>query len=306
MPPFESALFPLVRRLKRPVRARALVCGHRGSPREAPENTLASFEKAIASGADLVEFDVQLSQDGEALVIHDEKVDRTTDGRGEVRKLPAARIRELDAGSWFSPAFRGERVPTLDETLDLLRGRAVPLVELKVKKNHGTDAGARVVAALGRAGMLEDAVVICHDVARAREVAGAAQRTPVALLTLTKGQARAAQKQECVSGLDIYWKSISLRLLAELRARPGFFLTPWTVNREKDQERLLGLGLECLITDAPGALRALVDRLDLERMEHELLSRLARGEDVDLELEKTDDPSPDELACEETREAEGG
>ncbi|MBI3726435.1 hypothetical protein HY251_21135 [bacterium] len=300
MAPTESALFSLVRRV-RPVgpHARALVCGHRGAPTEAPENTLASFARALEVGAELVEFDVQVASCGELVVIHDDGLERTTNGTGEARKLPAAEIRELDAGSWFSPAFLGERVPTLDETLDLLRGRAVPLIEVKVSPKRSPDAGERVVRALERHGMLEDAVVICHDTTRAAEVRRASPGTPISLLAITKRQARAAATRDEVSGLDIYWKSISLKLVTELRARPGFFLTPWTVNRPADQERLLGLGVEALITDAPAALRALVDRLDTAEVEARLTERLRSGEDVDLELEPGTEPSPEALAAQE-------
>ena len=94
---------------------------------------------------------------------HDDKVDRTTNGSGEVARLATGAIRELDAGSWFSDAHAGERVPLLDETLELLRGRAVPLIEIKAKRRKAPDAGKRVVAALARAGMLDAAVVICRD-----------------------------------------------------------------------------------------------------------------------------------------------
>lgn len=91
-----------------------LIIGHRGAAALAPENTLASFRKAVALGVDAVELDVRLSGDGELVVIHDEWVERTTDGAGRVADLPFAALRRLDAGG-------GERIPTLDEVL-----RAVP------------------------------------------------------------------------------------------------------------------------------------------------------------------------------------
>lgn len=294
----ESRLFALVRRVK-PTWFGALVTAHRGSSQDAPENTLAAFTRALDAGADLVEFDVHVSADGDVMVIHDEKVDRTTDGSGDVYRMPTKAIQELDAGSWFSRAYEGERVPTLDETLDVLKRRAVPLIEMKVKRKRSADAGQRVVAALARHGMLEEAVVICREAERAREVHAASPATPIAYLTYTKRQARGAAKLPFVAGLDLYWKSLSLRLISDLRARAGFFMTPWTVNRRVDQERLLAMGVETLITDCPGALRDLIERFEFSRAE-DLLQRFRRtGEDVDLEQEPDrGGAAPDDLAAE--------
>lgn len=103
---------------------RPLLGGHRGNPAELPENTLASFRSALELGVDLVECDVHLSSDGRLVVIHDHTVDRTTNGRGPVRDLTGAELAALDAGG-------GERVPFLEEVLDLAAGRAHVAVELK-------------------------------------------------------------------------------------------------------------------------------------------------------------------------------
>ena len=110
-----------------------LVDAHRGTSAWFPENTLAAFEAAIASGADSVELDVQLSADGVAVVIHDDTVDRTTNGSGAVAQLTAAELGALDAGSWKSPSFSGEPIPTLEQCLWLLAGTARINMELKAR-----------------------------------------------------------------------------------------------------------------------------------------------------------------------------
>ena len=107
-----------------------VVC-HRGASHHAPENTLASADKAIALGADFVELDVRESADGVLFVMHDRTVDRTTNGSGEIAAMSSAEIAALDAGAWFGPAFAGERVPRLDDFLANLKGRAGAYVELK-------------------------------------------------------------------------------------------------------------------------------------------------------------------------------
>jgi glycerophosphoryl diester phosphodiesterase len=112
-------------------RQTVLVDAHRGASASCPENTLAAFRAALEAGADSVEFDTRLSADGEVVVIHDSSVDRTTDGRGEVDALTLAELRSLDAGSWKSPDFAGERIPTLDEALAELARAPRTNVELK-------------------------------------------------------------------------------------------------------------------------------------------------------------------------------
>jgi glycerophosphoryl diester phosphodiesterase len=102
--------------------ADTLNIAHRGANSLAPENTLAAFRKAVELGSDGFELDVQFSRDGKLVVIHDEKVDRTTNGKGLVKDLTLAELKDLDAGSWFGPEFGKEKIPTLDEVLGEFQG----------------------------------------------------------------------------------------------------------------------------------------------------------------------------------------
>lgn len=104
---------------------------HRGASGYAPENTMAAFEKAVKMKADYFELDVQLTKDGELIVIHDTSVDRTTDGSGKVKNMTLEELKRLDAGSWFGEEFAGEKLPTLGEVLDAYRGKSGILIELK-------------------------------------------------------------------------------------------------------------------------------------------------------------------------------
>lgn len=96
------------------------IIGHRGAKGSAPENTLTSFRKAKELGATWVEFDVKETEDGVLIVMHDETLERTTDLRGEVMQTTWKKLQEADAGAWFDTHFRGERVPTLEQTFHLL------------------------------------------------------------------------------------------------------------------------------------------------------------------------------------------
>ena len=108
-----------------------VVIAHRGASSVAPENTLVSAEQGIAYGADMIELDIHLTKDGEVVVIHDHLVDRTTNGTGAIADMTLAEIQKLDAGSWKDPKFSDQRIPTLDEFLKLVNGRATVLIEIK-------------------------------------------------------------------------------------------------------------------------------------------------------------------------------
>ncbi len=111
--------------------AKPVVFAHRGAKKYAPENTLASFQKALELGAQALELDITLSKDGEVVVIHDDSVERTTNGKGAIADLNLEEIKKLDAGAWFSKGFVGEKIPTLEEVLALVQGKALINIEIK-------------------------------------------------------------------------------------------------------------------------------------------------------------------------------
>ncbi len=107
------------------------IIGHRGGAAGFPENTLAAFKKAVELGADGVEFDVQLTKDGEVVVIHDELIDRTMTGSGLVKEHTLKELRQMSAGEFFSPDFKSEKIPTLAEVLEVVQDLEVINIELK-------------------------------------------------------------------------------------------------------------------------------------------------------------------------------
>ncbi len=108
-----------------------LAAAHRGANYAAPENTLAAIRKAVELGADIVEMDVRQTKDGHLILMHNATVSHTTNGQGKVNNLTLEQIKALDAGSWFGEEFTGERVPTLEEALDVIRGKAAADFDLK-------------------------------------------------------------------------------------------------------------------------------------------------------------------------------
>jgi glycerophosphoryl diester phosphodiesterase len=126
-----------------------LVIAHRGAPNHAPENTLAAFDKALALGFPHIELDAQLSADGVPVVFHDDTLERTTDGAGPLAARTLAELKRLDAGAWYGAAFRGERIPTLEEVLVRYRGRAYLHLELKSEE---AELPSKVAALLVKTG----------------------------------------------------------------------------------------------------------------------------------------------------------
>lgn len=132
-----------------PNKKNVIIIGHRGAAGLAPENTLASFKKAMEFKVDLMELDVHVSKDDSLIVMHDYDVERTTSGEGDIEDLTYSYIKTLDAGSEFKPEFKGEKVPTLDEVLKLSGGKTKVLIELKwPKKGLYTDLVKKVIACI--------------------------------------------------------------------------------------------------------------------------------------------------------------
>lgn len=134
-----------------------IVVGHRGTTKFAPENTIPAFEIAIEYGADLIEMDIRETKDGELVIMHDETVDRTTNGTGKVAEHTLKEIKELDAGSWFSPEFEGVRVPTLRGALRAIRGKALPDIDFKA------GAPSKLIRVLREEGMMENITLYCGN-----------------------------------------------------------------------------------------------------------------------------------------------
>ncbi len=136
------------------------VIAHRGASHARPENTIPAFEHAIELGVDLLEFDVRLTADGHAVIMHDTSVKRTTDGDAPVGKMTLAEVRELDAGATFNDSYRGTRVPTLDEALEYAGPTGVGLdVQIYATDDSAAPLTRTVVDALQRHGFDDRAFI---------------------------------------------------------------------------------------------------------------------------------------------------
>lgn len=230
------------------------VLAHRCGGALAPENTLAGLGIAAALGCRGVEFDVMLSADGVPVVIHDETVDRTTDGHGCVAELSLAELRRLDAGLWRGAAFAGERLPALVETLERCAslGLAVNL-EIKPATGHDADTGRVVVETLmqGLASTLTGLVLSSFSeraLAAARAVCPDFQYGLLFGVLPEDWQARASALQ--VDAIHADTRHLSETTVAVLR-EAGYRVAAYTENDPVSATRLRRWGVDSVITDRP-------------------------------------------------------
>jgi glycerophosphoryl diester phosphodiesterase len=232
------------------------VIGHRGASGHAPENTLAAFRRAVELGARFIETDLQLSRDAQFVCIHDPTLDRTTNGRGPVHGQTLAELRQLDAGSWFSAEFAGERIPTLDEVLEFANEADVNLY-LELKTAGAWGAAQTLVGAVTVARATARAVVISFDSAT---LEAARQREPTLMTGLlfdrdTPGIVKEAVR---VGARQIAPRAscVTPELIADAR-RADLQVVAWTVNDPADMRRLAAVGVQGIITDYPDRFAAL-------------------------------------------------
>jgi glycerophosphoryl diester phosphodiesterase len=234
---------------------RPVVIAHRGLSGLFPENTLLAFERALDAGAEMLELDVTLSRDGVPFVLHDAELDRTTDGSGLAALHTAAQLRALDAGGWFSPEHRGQRLPELAEVLTLARGRAAVNVEIKAEAVTERIAGGvveKAIAAVHAAGMA-DAVLLSSFAPRAlhqaREVDPALWRGTLFDPAVHRDRPPAAILAETGSrSFHLARDEVTPYLVEECHAH-GAAVLVYTVNDPREMQALFGLGVDGVFTD---------------------------------------------------------
>lgn len=237
---------------------RPWIIAHRGASGEAPENTMAAFRLAVEQGADMVETDVHLTADGMLVAIHDATLDRTTSGRGFVKDYPLDQIRALDAGSWFSPEYAGERVPTLEELLEWASGRIPVCVEIKNGPIYYPEIEARVIEALRRHDMVDQAMVISFDhlaILRSKELCPElAGGVLFACRPVDPASLALAARAEAALP---HWSNLTADLVEGVHGR-DLAVSSWAVDGEREARWVRSLGVDGIATNYPGRLVSLL------------------------------------------------
>lgn len=231
------------------------IIAHRGSPKAAPENTLASFRQAAREGATWVEFDVALTADGRPVVFHDDALDRTTDGAGLLADTPFDILRDLDAGSWFSRQFTGEMVPTLEECLDLFAELGLGF-NMEIKPTPGREVETAEVALATARLCWEGPLPLISSFSRI-SVAAAKEVQPgwprgILFDHVPEDWREVAAKLDVVS-VGANQRHLTPEVVAAVHA-DGRKVTSYTVNDTVRAELLFSWGVDAVFTDLPGVM----------------------------------------------------
>ena len=233
------------------------VMAHRGLSADAPENTLYAFSDAISAGADFIELDVQQTRDGVLVVMHDSNLKRTTGVNKDIWDVDYADIQDLDAGSWFDPAYANARIPTLEETLQFVDKRAKLNIEIKPTK-HGSDTLEQDVAELITRYQYTDACYVTSfsygSLKKVKE-ANPEIRTGY-LMSVAYGQFYSLKYADAFSLNKVFVTS----QVVNAAHQQGKQIFAWTVNGMSEVRSLCNLHVDSIITDDPVMVQNVISR----------------------------------------------
>ncbi|MDW4551213.1 glycerophosphodiester phosphodiesterase family protein [Defluviimonas sp. D31] len=242
------------------------VIGHRGAAAARPENSMASVLKAIEDGADWVEIDVQESADGEVIVAHDSDFMKSAGNPLKVWDATTDDLGQIDIGSWFDPAYSGERTPLLRDVLLAAKGRSRVIIELKYY-GHDVDLENRVIAIVEETGMADSIATMSLKYPAVQKMRAQRPEWRTGVL--------AATAVGDLTGLEGDFLAVSLTMVSPMLIRraesAGKDVYVWTVNDAATMSRMISMGVGGLITDEPKLAR----RVIVERNALPTISRLA-------------------------------
>jgi glycerophosphoryl diester phosphodiesterase len=231
-----------------------IIVAHRGASLVAPENTIAAFEAAVRQNADAVELDVQLTGDGELIVLHDDTLDRTTNGTGKVSQSVLQMIKELDAGAWFGDAFKKEPVPTLADVFEAIGRKTFINIELKNYSSPFDDLAEKVAQLVKRHNLENQVFFSSFNPFALRAAKRQLPNVPTGFLTL-KGLSRSWIESlvENIAPFDAihpHLSDISPQTVHRAKQN-GKKLFTYTVNTPQEIVAITNLGVNGIITDDP-------------------------------------------------------
>ncbi len=231
-----------------------MVFAHRGASAYAPENTLSSFQLAVELGAPAIELDVKLTGDGEVVVLHDQTLDRTTNGNGDIRQFTLTQLRKVDAGEKFDSKFRGEHIPTLREVFDLFGNSVILNIELTNYASPQDDLLTRVVSLIKQFHLEESTLFSSFLPVNLIKARGMCPDVPIGLLTFPgwKGWFFRSPMNFWIprEAIHSHISDISPDFI-ERQHRSGKRVHVWTVNAADSIQCMFEYGVDGIFTDDP-------------------------------------------------------
>jgi glycerophosphoryl diester phosphodiesterase len=233
------------------------IIAHRGASAYAPENTFAAFEKALAMGCHVVEFDVMCNEEGEPYVFHDEKLKRTSNGRGYFSKASNDYLDSLDAGKWFSKKFKGEKIPHFKEVIEWLAFSNMQAnIEIKPCKGMTEQTTIATLSHINRYWPQDKPLPLLSSfeweaLSLTRNIA---PEMPLGLL-MEKWEPNGLNKAKQIEALSIHIERRGLKQdHVEIMKSNGYQVFVYTVNRKKQAEKLFSWGVDAIFSDYPDLL----------------------------------------------------
>lgn len=236
------------------------IIAHRGASGYTPENTMAAFERAVQLGAGFIETDLHLTRDARFVAIHDDTLERTSNGRGPVRDHTLAELRALDVGLWYDRQFAGQQIPTLEEILAFARKHDV-VFYLEIKHGAAWGMDHALVGALQNAENAARTVVISFDPSTLAPLPKLDPGIMMGLLVdkaqpnLVKAATELGARQLCPRANLITRELVDRAHAADLQ------VVAWTVNDPGQMRSLIQTGVDGIMTDRPDRLRAVIEDL---------------------------------------------
>ncbi|PCJ89096.1 MAG: glycerophosphodiester phosphodiesterase [Flavobacteriales bacterium] len=238
------------------------VIAHRGASGSAPENTLASIKKAMETGANMIEIDVHLSKDDTVVLMHDSKVDRTTNGTGKVQELTLEELKKLDAGSWFNEKFSSEKIPTLEEVLKAINGKCKLLIEVKGKSKTYQGIEKQIVDLINKYNAKNWCIVQSFHTPYIENTYRLDSAIEVHKLIISPLRLfpfiymddglrfGSIKKFTYAKSINPNHKAVSKKFIKKIHSQNQTVFC-WTVNEKETAKKLIALGVDGIITNYP-------------------------------------------------------
>lgn len=245
------------------------IIAHRGGANLAPENTLAAFKNAIKLGVDMIEIDVHLSKDGKIIVIHDEKINRTTNGKGTIKDMTSAEIKKYDAGSKFDKKFKNEKIPTLDEVMETLNGKVKLLIEIKDGDELYPGLEKKVVETIHKYNAVNWVIVQSfneNSVLRVRKMDPSITTFYLLGRNFNDFYSNVAKEVNAgnavikkYDGIAPHYSMLSSEKV-KIFHKAGFKIFTWTVDKPKDMKKIINMNVDGIITNSPDKLKEILNK----------------------------------------------
>lgn len=227
------------------------IIAHRGASAHAPENTLAAFQLALEQDADGIELDAMLSADGQVVIMHDDTVDRTTNGSGRVKDMSLAQLKQLDMDD-------GQKIPTLTEVFEKFGGKFLINIELKNYTSIFDDLPIEVAKLVNDHGVEESVLISSFNAFNIKRLRPELPKTKLGLITMPKKAKNWIWRFFKYDSLHPHFSDVDKVLVSALHAR-NREINVWTVDEPEEMTRLAGLGVDGIITNVPQLARQVLE-----------------------------------------------